>query len=65
MIKKDRKVSKEQRIKQEKEARKKNKLGEVDEEDNKVIELVLKGINIVMAKSSSKMDANLKELLEK
>jgi len=65
VIKKDRKVSKEQRIKQEKEARKKNKLGEVDEEDNKVIELVLKGINIVMAKSSSKMDANLKELLEK
>ena len=31
--------------------------GEVDEEDNKVIELVLKGINIVMIKSSSRMDA--------
>jgi len=40
-------------MKQEKIARKKNKLGEVVEEDNKVIELVLKGINIVMIKSSS------------
>ena len=41
------------------------KKGEVDEEDNKVIELVLKGINIVMIKSSSRMDAQLKSLLEK
>ena len=43
-------------MKQEKIARKKNKLGQVDEEDNKVIELVLKGINVVLAKSSSQMD---------
>lgn len=47
----------------EKEARKKK--GEVSEEDNKVIELVLKGINIVMIKSNTKMDNQLKELLEK
>jgi len=47
----------------EKEAKKKK--GEISEEDNKVIELVLKGINIVMIKSSTKMDAQLKELLEK
>ncbi len=34
----------------------KKKLGTVDEEDNKVIELVLKGINVVLLKSSSKLD---------
>ena len=65
VIKKDRKVSKQERMKQEKIARKKNKLGQVDEEDNKVIELVLKGINVVMAKSSSQMDDQLKSLIEK
>ena len=62
-VKKDRSVSKQQRVKAEKEARKKK--GEVSEEDNKVIELVLKGINVVLVKSNTKMDANLKELLEK
>ena len=41
------------------------KKGEVDEEDNKVIVQGLKGINIVMIKSSSRMDAQLKSLLEK
>ena len=61
-VKKDRSVSKQQRIKNEKLA--KRKVGEVSEEDNKVIELVLKGINVVMSKSSTKMDAQLKELLE-
>ena len=49
----------------EKAARRKNKSGEVDEEDNKVIELVLKGINIVMVKSNTRMDEELKSLLEK
>ena len=38
----------------EKEAKKKK--GEVSEEDNKVIELVLKGINVVMVKSNTKID---------
>ena len=61
-IKKDRSVSKAQRLKKEKEA--KRKKGEVSEEDNKVIELVLKGINIVLSKSSTQMDDKLKELLE-
>ena len=47
----------------QKEANKKR--GQVDEEDNKVIELVLKGINVVLLKSSSSIDDDLKELLEK
>ena len=38
----------------QKEAQKKK--GEVSEEDNKVIELVLKGINVVMLKSNTKLD---------
>ena len=53
--KKDRTISKKERKRQEKLAQAKK--GEVDDEDNKVIELVLKGINIVMIKSSSRMDA--------
>ena len=61
--KKDRSISKAQRLKMEREA-KKNKKGEVDEEDNKVIELVLKGINTVLLKSSSQLDSQLKQLLE-
>lgn len=61
--KKDRSISKKERIKKEKEARKKR--GEVDEEDNKAVELVLKGVNIVIQKSPSKMDQDLKVLLEK
>jgi len=55
-------VSKAQRLKAEKEAKKKQ--GNVDEEDNKVIELVLKGINVVLIKSSAKLDSQLKNLLE-
>ena len=55
MVKKDRSVSKKDRIKAEKKAREKR--GEIDEEDNKVIELVLKGINIVLLKSSANLDA--------
>ena len=46
----------------QKEAQKKR--GEVDQEDNKVIELVLKGINVVLTKSSSQIDNKLKGLLE-
>ena len=42
----------------QKEAQKKR--GEVSEEDNKVIELVLKGINVVMVKSHTKLDQQLK-----
>ena len=48
-VKKDRTISKKERKKQEKIALKKR--GEVDDEDNKVIELVLKGVNIVLLKS--------------
>ena len=46
----------------EKEAKKKH--GEVDQEDNKVIELVLKGINVVLQKSNSQIDSKLKGLIE-
>lgn len=53
-IKKDRTMSKEKRIKAQRMAKK--KLGTIDEEDNKVIELVLKGINVVLIKSSAKLD---------
>jgi len=42
----------------------KRKIGSIDEEDNKVIELVLKGINVVLVKSSAKLDTQLKNLLE-
>ena len=50
-IKKDRSVSKKDRFKQIKKL-KKRKGSELDEEDNKVIELVLRGINIIMLKTS-------------
>jgi len=50
-IKKDRSISKKDRMKQIKKL-KKRKGSELDEEDNKVIELVLKGINIIMIKTS-------------
>ena len=63
MVKKDRTVSKAKRLKLQKEAQKKK--GEVSEEDNKVIELVLKGINVVMLKSNTKLDQQLKDLLER
>ena len=48
-IKKDRTISKKERKKRENKALKKR--GEVDDEDNKVIELVLKGVNIILLKS--------------
>ena len=48
-VKKDRTISKKERKKQEKLAYKKK--GEIDDEDNKVIELVLKGVNIILLKS--------------
>jgi len=50
-VKKDRSISKKDRLKQIKRL-KKRKGSELDEEDNKVIELVLKGINIIMQKTS-------------
>ena len=63
VVKKDRSMSKKDRIKKEKEA--KMKFGEVDEEDNKVLELVLKGVYAVMVKSSkTRMDSDLKKLIE-
>jgi len=58
---KDRKISKNDRIKAEKAARR--KVGSVDEEDNKVIELVLKGVNVIMQKCNQNND-DLKEILE-
>ena len=59
--KKDRNVSKKERKRQEKLARAKK--GEVDDEDNKVIELVLKGVNIILLKSGSRVDADLRKVL--
>lgn len=54
-LKKDRSISKKDR------ARKLKKLSshsrhDLDEEDNKVIELVLKGINIIMTKAGDARD---------
>lgn len=40
------------------------KAGEVDEEDNKVIELVLKGVNIIMVKSAHSADSDLSKVLD-
>lgn len=59
--KKDRTVSKKERKRLEKLARAKK--GEVDDEDNKVIELVLKGVNIILLKSGSSVDADLRKVL--
>ena len=50
-VKKDRSMSKKDRMKQIKKLKKK-KGSELEEEDNKVIELVLKGINIIMLKTT-------------
>jgi len=50
-LKKDRTISKKDRIKQIKKLVK-GKGYELNEEDNKVIELVLRGINIIIIKSS-------------
>lgn len=46
-LRKDRSISKKQREQQLKKLRRR-KTSEVDEEDNKVVELVLKGINIIL-----------------
>jgi hypothetical protein len=46
-VKKDRSLSKKDRIKVAKK-QKAHKLNQIDEEDNKVTELVLKGINVLM-----------------
>jgi hypothetical protein len=46
-VKKDRSLSKKDRIKASKK-QKAHKLNQIDEEDNKVTELVLKGINVLM-----------------
>ena len=61
-VKKDRTISKKERKKQEKLAYKKK--GEIDDEDNKVIELVLKGVNIILLKSGHQVDADLRKVLE-
>jgi|DEB19_MinimDraft_2_1074335.scaffolds.fasta_scaffold79951_1 hypothetical protein len=50
--KKDRSMSKKDRMKL-KQKLKQRKACDVDEEDNKVIELVLKGVNILLLKSSN------------
>ena len=61
-IKQNRKISKSQKQKLIKKA---EKTGEVDEEDNKVIELVLKGVNIIMQKSSSNVvDDDLRKVID-
>ena len=54
-LKKDRTISKKDRIKQIKKLSKR-KGSELDEEDNKVIELVLRGINIIIIKTSDTKD---------
>jgi len=61
-IKQNRKISKKQK---QKLIAKVERAGDVDEEDNKVIELVLKGVNTIMQKSSSRMDDDLKKVLDK
>jgi hypothetical protein len=37
----------------------------VDEEDNKVIELVLKGVNIIMQKATNQVDSDLSKVIDK
>lgn len=54
-LKKDRTISKKDRIKQIKKLTKR-KGSELDEEDNKVIELVLRGINVIIIKTSDTKD---------
>jgi hypothetical protein len=50
-LKKDRSISKKDRLRKIKLLNQK-KGNEIDEEDNKVIELVLKGINIIIIKTT-------------
>jgi hypothetical protein len=54
-LKKDRSISKKQRGQLLKKLRRR-KTSEVDEEDNKVVELVLKGINIILVKAGDAKD---------
>jgi hypothetical protein len=61
-IKQNRKISKKQKSKL---IAKVEKAGDVDEEDNKVIELVLKGVNIILQKSSSNVvDDDLRKVID-
>jgi ribosome biogenesis protein MAK21 len=74
IFKKDRTKSKKQQVQERKAALKKLKLtkqnGDIDEAENKVVELVLKGVNVVMNKSkadlrsSSAHGQELRKLLE-
>jgi len=59
-VKKDRTLSKEARIKAQKTAKKKAAMtkGDVSEEDNRVIELVLKGVNVLLVKSGLTTNAH-------
>lgn len=41
-----------------------SKSGDIDEEDNKVIELVLKGVNIILIKSAKEVDSDLNRVLD-
>lgn len=52
-VKKDRTKSKQENIRAAKEAAKKSKGGELEQEDNKIAELVLKGVNILVTKCSA------------
>lgn len=54
-LKKDRTLGKKQRQQQLKKL-KKRKTSDLDEEDNKVIELVLKGINIILVSKGDAKD---------
>jgi hypothetical protein len=60
-IKQNRTISKKQK---QKLIAKVEKAGEVDEEDNKVIELVLKGVNIIMSKSTNTVDSDLSKVID-
>ena len=41
-----------------------SKSGDIDEEDNKVIELVLKGVNIILMKTANTVDSDLNRVLD-
>lgn len=61
-IKQNRKISKKQKSKL---IAKVEKAGDVDEEDNKVIELVLRGVNIILQKNSSNViDDDLRKVID-
>ena len=74
IFKKDRTKSKKLQMRERKKALQKLKAieanGDIDEEENKIVELILKGINILMARSKedlrvgSAQQTELKTLLE-